>query len=91
MLCAYGLVYDSSYFITFLAECLESKDCPYGGFNYQCNANVCECPSPFILVGQLCKGMLTFYKENSHTFPMPINNAPDECLWWSEGSKIIFD
>ena len=58
-------VCESSYFITFLSECVTSKDCPYGGLNYQCIDNFCKCPSPLFLDGDMCKGKLTFDTEKS--------------------------
>ena len=45
------------------AECITSKDCPAGGTNYVCNANECDCPSPKVLDGDKCVGMLPFEKE----------------------------
>ena len=42
----------------FLSECVEPKDCPNGGTNYKCNANLCECPSPLFLDNGNCVGML---------------------------------
>ena len=49
--------------ITFFAECLTSADCPASGTNYVCNANKCDCPSPKVLDGDKCVGMLPFEKE----------------------------
>ena len=32
-----------------------SSDCPNEGFNYDCNANVCECTYGFSLNGEVCE------------------------------------
>ena len=42
--------------ISFL-ECTSPTNCPNGGTNYECNANVCVCPSPKVLDGDKCVGM----------------------------------
>ena len=39
--------------ISFL-ECASPTNCPNGGTNYECNANVCVCPSPKVLDGDKC-------------------------------------
>ena len=44
------------YSLFFFSECIKSTDCPYGGTNFECNANVCECPSPNVLDGDKCVG-----------------------------------
>ena len=31
-------------------------DCPNGGTNYECNANICACPNPKVLDGDKCVG-----------------------------------
>ena len=41
-------------------ECINPSDCPYGGMNFVCNANKCECPSPMFMNGNKCVGMLLF-------------------------------
>ena len=46
--------------------CNVPTDCPHGGSNYQCTAEMCECPNPYVLNGYECVGMLWFDKENSH-------------------------
>ena len=50
-------------FMTFLSECIAATDCPNGGTNFLCSANICECLSPNVLHGEKCVGMLTFEKE----------------------------
>ena len=47
----------------FFPECITASDCPAGGTNYVCNANKCDCPSPKVLDGDRCVGMLPFEKE----------------------------
>ena len=46
-----------------ILECIAPTDCPNGGSNYQCNGNLCECPSPFVLSGNKCVGKLTLKKN----------------------------
>ena len=46
--------------------CNVPTDCPHGGSNYLCTAEMCECPNPYVLNGYECVGMLWFDKENSH-------------------------
>ena len=55
-------MFNPSYAITFL-ECREPSHCPNEGTNYQCNSNLCECPSPFVLDGDKCVGMLLLLKK----------------------------
>ena len=44
--------------MSFLTECVAPEDCPNGGKNFQCVSNECECPSPFVLDGNKCVGMV---------------------------------
>ena len=44
----------------FFLECITPTDCPYGGINFFCNDNKCECPNPKVLDGNKCVGMLPF-------------------------------
>ena len=53
-------------FSSFLSGCNVPTDCPHGGSNYLCTAEMCECPNPYVLNGDDCVGMLWFDKENSH-------------------------
>ena len=55
-----NLVCDNLEHYFFLSECIMSTDC---GKNFVCNANICECPSPNVLQGDKCVGMLTFEKK----------------------------
>ena len=55
-----NLLYECLKSIIFLSECIASTDCPAGGTNYVCNANKCDCPSPMVLDGNKCVGMLSF-------------------------------
>ena len=50
--------------ICFFLDCITATDCPYGGTNFLCNANTCECQSPNILVGDKCVGKLMLSNEN---------------------------
>ena len=45
-------------FLTFLSECTESSDCPNGGQNYECVAELCSCKPGHALDGDACVGML---------------------------------
>ena len=49
--------FDCLYFLIFLPECVNNSDCPNEGLNYQCNSNVCECPSGFVLNGEDCEAL----------------------------------
>ena len=49
---------------TFLPECITHTDCPFGGTNYVCNFNECDCPSPKVLDGDKCVGKLSFEKKS---------------------------
>ena len=51
------------YIITFVSACTTPSDCPYGGTNYQCNANQCECPIHLVEDVDNCVGMLPFEKN----------------------------
>ena len=51
---------------SFVSECLSPSDCPNGGTNYQCNANMCECPFPMVLDGDNCVGTSPFRKDILH-------------------------
>ena len=55
--------------ISFL-ECITPSDCPAGGTNYVCNTNKCDCPSPKVLDGDRCVGMLPFEKEKLPKYKM---------------------
>ena len=44
-------------------DCITHTDCPYGGTNYVCNANICECQIPMVLDGDKCVGMLLLLKK----------------------------
>ena len=48
------MLFKSKYFETLLSECTAQTDCPE---NYECDANVCVCPSPMVLDGNKCVGM----------------------------------
>ena len=50
--------------ITFVSGCAKPSDCPNGGTNFQCIANLCECPFPMVLDDDNCVGMSPFYKDN---------------------------
>ena len=50
----------------FFSECIVAKDCPNGGTNYECNANLCECP--LVLDNDNCVGKLLFDKEILHRY-----------------------
>ena len=41
----------------FLSECTESSDCPNGGQNYECVAELCTCKPGHALDGDACVGM----------------------------------
>ena len=41
--------------------CVKSSDCPKGGQNYECLANVCNCKPRHVLVGDICVGMFPKY------------------------------
>ena len=51
-----GILLELHIYISFL-ECTSPTNCPNGGTNYECNANVCVCPSPKVLDGDKCVGM----------------------------------
>ena len=42
------------------SECTKTEDCPYGGTNFLCQANKCECPFPMMMEGEKCVGKLLF-------------------------------
>ena len=48
----------------FILECITPTDCPYGGINFFCNDNKCECPNPKVLDGNKCVGRLPFQTKN---------------------------
>ena len=50
-------------YVSSVLECITPSDCPDGGTNFQCNANLCECTYPMALDGDKCVGMLTFEKK----------------------------
>ena len=56
-------LFDLFILYNFFLECVTPKDCPNGGFNYECEKNLCKCPSPMVLDGQICKGMLLLTKK----------------------------
>ena len=61
-----NLLYDYlELMISFFLECITPSDCPAGGTNYVCNANKCDCPSPYVLYGDKCVGMWPFDKNNT--------------------------
>ena len=65
-------------FLTFLSECTESSDCPNGGQNYECTAELCSCKPGHALDGDACVGMLlNCYFYHSSGF---VNNCYYESL-----------
>ena len=44
-------------FHTILSDCAQPSDCPNGGQNYNCTANVCSCTTGHTLDGDACVGM----------------------------------
>ena len=51
--------------MNFVSDCTTHTDCPYGGTNYVCNANHCECQISMVLDGDKCVGMLPLKKKTN--------------------------
>ena len=66
----FNLCFLTSTISNFFPECITASDCPAGGTNYVCNANKCDCPSPKVLDGDRCVGMLPFKKEKLPKYKM---------------------
>ena len=65
----------------FLSECITPSDCPAGGTNYVCNTNKCDCPTPKVLDGDRCVGMLPFWKEKLPKHKMYFWLCTADAIW----------